>query len=64
MLFCELNSKNNLQKIINNANGDGDYIQFVTTNDNVVQLQMYSDNPNKLKISVRINGMWGNAFWL
>lgn len=50
----------NLRSIGAGTNATGKYIQIFIDENNAIQFQLYNNNPNRLAITVKIDGVWSD----
>lgn len=60
----ELNSKTKIQRINYNTNETGNYVQIILDDNNVIQFQTIAGNPNRINISLKVDGEWGDIIYL
>lgn len=60
----ELNSKTKIQRIGYDTNETGKYVRIILDNNNAIQFQTIAGNPNRINISLKVDGEWGNIIYL
>lgn len=59
--ICSINSSLTVRSISWNENTRGKYVQLAIDENNTIQFQTFYGNPNRLYITLRIDGEWGNG---
>lgn len=63
-LSQNMNTKLNLSRIYHADNVTGKYIQFVIDENNVIQLQTFASDANRIGVSIKNDGEWGDVIIL
>ena len=59
-----MNTKLNLLRIYHADNVTGKYIQFVIDENTAIQLQTFASDANRIGVSIKIDGEWGDVIIL